>query len=136
MKIETTAYIKDGKLFVRNRSYIEREAVKSGVLEFDVIIQKKSKHRSVSQNRWYWAAMQILSEHLGYTKNEMHEIAKFKFLKVELVNEKTGEVFERIRNTPELTTVEFSVYMEEIIKWSAETFDVLLPYPNEQLTII
>lgn len=134
-KFETTAYFKDGKLLIRNRSQLESEALNSGLNEFDVVIQKKSKHRSAEQNRWYWSCVTILANELGYSKEEMHEILKFKFLKAELADTKTGEVFEYLKSSANLTTVEFSTFMESLIQWSAETFNVVLPMPNEQIGI-
>lgn len=136
MKAETTAYVKDGILFFRNKAFIEGYCIKSGVTEFDVTIENKKKHRSVQQNRWYWAAIKILADHTGYTSNEMHEVCKLKFLKVELVNEKTGEVLEYVKSTTDLSTTEFSVYMDELRLWAAENFSLEIPLPNEQLTII
>ena len=132
MKIETTAYVKDGKLLFRNRAFVEGYCIQSGLTEFEVTIEKKKKHRSIQQNRWYWAAIKIMADHTGYTSNEMHEVCKLKFLKVELVNEKTGEVFEYVRSTTDLTTTEFSNYMDEIRLFAAETFSLEIPLPNEQ----
>lgn len=131
-KIETTAYIKDGKLWLRNRAQVEGEALASGINEFEVVIQKRKKHRSVEQNRWYWACVTIIANELGYRKDEMHEIIKFKFLKSERVDEKSGEVFEYLRSSADLSTTEFSVFMDNLIQWSSETFNIKLPLPNEQ----
>lgn len=136
MKIETTGYLKDGHVKFRNLDRFKEELLKSGWTEFEVTICKKSKHRSTQQNRWWWSCINILSNHLGYSKDTMHEICKYKFLKRELVDEKTGEVFEYLKSTTELTTTEFSVLIESFIQWSAETFNCVLPYPNEQITLL
>jgi len=136
VKIETTGYTKDGNVFFRNQKQISKDILQSGWSEFEVTICKKSKHRSVSQNRWYWQCVTILANELGYSKDQMHEICKFKFLKHELVDEKTGEVFEYLKSTTELTTTEFSTLIESLIQWSAETFNCVLPYPNEQTTLL
>jgi hypothetical protein len=136
MKIEFTGYTKDGIVFFRNQKQVAKDILASGWSEFEVTIQKKSKHRSTQQNRWWWSCITILSNHLGYTKTEMHEICKYKFLKSEKVNEKTGEVLEYLKSTTELTTTEFNVLIESMIQWSAETFNCVLPYPNEQLELL
>ena len=40
------------------------------------------KQRSNQQSRYYWGiVVQILSEHTGFTKDEVHELLKRKFLK-------------------------------------------------------
>ena len=80
--------------------------------------------------------MTIMAEHLGYQKEEMHEICKYRFLKRELVNENTGEVYEYLKSTTDLTTVEFSELIEVVIQWSAESFSIILPMPGEQLSMI
>jgi len=136
VKIETTGYTKDGNVFFRNQKQISKDILQSGWGEFEVTICKKSKHRSTQQNRWWWCCVTILSNELGYSKDQMHEICKFKFLKHELVDEKTGEVFEYLKSTTELTTTEFSTLIESLIQWSAETFNCVLPYPNEQTTLL
>lgn len=133
---ETTAYVKDGTLLIRNRKQLELEALNSGLNEFDVVIKKKTKNRSVLQNRWWWACMTILGAELGYRKHEIHEICKFRFLKAEMVNEKTGEVFEYLKSTSDLTTTEFSTLIETVIQWADETFKVKLPMPNDQLDLV
>jgi hypothetical protein len=135
-KIEFTGYTKDGNVFFRNQKQVSKDILQSGWTEFEVTIEKKSKHRSTQQNRWWWSCITILSNHLGYSKDQMHEICKYKFLKRELVDEKTGEVFEYLKSTTDLTTTEFSVLIESLIQWSAETFNCVLPYPNEQITLL
>lgn len=132
MKFETSAYVSDGKLFFRNKGKLEQEIIASGLKEFDVTIEKKKKHRSAEQNKWYWACVTIIANELGYQKDEMHEIIKFKFLKGEKVDEKSGEVFEYLRSSADLSTTEFSVFMENLIQWAIQTFNITLPMPNTQ----
>lgn len=139
MKFEytTTAYYNSiGLLCIRNSEQLKAECKKTDLKEFEVVFKSKSKHRSTQQNRWWWACINILSNELGYSKDQMHEICKYKFLKHELVDEKTGEVFEYLKSTTELTTTEFSTLIESLIQWSAETFNCVLPYPNEQTTLL
>lgn len=109
------------------------------LLSFDgnieVIIRKKRKGRSTQQNRWYWACVTILSKHTGYTRDEMHEIIKYKFLKKERIHESTGEVFEYIGHTSQLTTTEFSEFIESFIMWAGQTLACTLPYPEQQVNL-
>ncbi len=97
-----------------------------------ILIKKKKKTRSLEQNRWMWACTTILSNELGYDKEEMHEIIKYKFLTKEKVNETTGEVLKYVGSTASLTTFEFTQFMEALVRWAAETFSIILPYPGEQ----
>jgi hypothetical protein len=74
----------------------------------------------------------IMSNELGYTKDEMHEILKYKFLKKEKVNENTGEIFEYIGSTAKLTKGEFVDLIEDLVRWSSESLGIILPMPGEQ----
>lgn len=91
----------------------------------------KSK-RSEQQNKYWWAVVTILSKEIGYTKNELHEILKFKFLKRSKIVESTGEALEYIESTTKLNKSDFADMTSELIRWSAETFNVILPIPGEQ----
>ena len=138
MKFEflTSAYWKENILMVRNRMQLQSECEKTGLKEFDVIVKSKSRNRSTQQNRYYWLCVQIVAGELGYSREEMHSIIGYKFLKREKVNEETGEVFEYIESTTKLSTTEFISFMDDFTRWSAEHLNIILPEPNQQLTII
>lgn len=102
----------------------------------ELTIQKLKSTRSSQQNRLWWLYVGILSKELGYTKDELHEILKYKFLKREKVDEKTGEVFEYLGSTTKLNKTEFADMVNELIRWSAETFDIVLPLPNTQTELL
>ena len=103
---------------------------KGKAISIDLKLKRSS--RSAEQNRLWWVYMTILSKELGYTKVEIHEICKFKFLKKEIVDEKTGEVFQLLGSTAKLSKSEFSDLVAELQQWSAETFNVDLPSPGEK----
>lgn len=119
---------------------ISKPAVARGLKNFigkpvQMIIRNKLKHRSLAQNKVQWWYYTEISAHTGYTKNEVHEICRVLFLKTEKVNEATGTVFELVKSTTELTTVEHMEYSESIRRWAAMEFGINLPEPNEQQTI-
>ena len=60
--------------------------------------------RSGQQNNYYWNIINILSEELGYTKQEMHMTIKNHF-KV------------------------FGDFIEELVRWSAIELNVVIPDP-------
>ena len=64
------------------------------------------------------------------------DLMKYQFLKMETVNEKTGEVITSIRATSSLTTSEMMDFIANIQQWSAETLDLYIPDPNEQIELI
>jgi hypothetical protein len=81
------------------------------------VAQKKSK-RSESQNARYWAFLTAFGNHLGYTKDEMHDLCKQKFLSE--VVEINGEMFKVMKSTPNTKTDEFAQYMTMCEMWGAE----------------
>ena len=90
--------------------------------------------RSNPQNRWYWGVcIDMISEHTGFTSDEVHEILKHKFLNKEVViKEKVKKYFFHItKSTTELTTGEFKRYMEDIQRWASESLGLVIPDPNQ-----
>lgn len=98
----------------------------------EIIVKRKSAKRSDRQNRYWWVLVTILSSELGYTKEEMHEILKYKFLKREKVDQNTGLVFEYLGSTAELNKMEFADLTTEMKRWAQTDLDILLPDPGEQ----
>lgn len=93
----------------------------------EVIIRKPKTKRSDLQNNYYWGVvLEILSKELGYDQDELHEILKYKFLKIE-----STLGMEYIRSTTKLTTGEFEEYLEKIKRWAAEFLGINIPNPNE-----
>jgi len=132
-KLEFTGYVRNGVLIVRNKHEFEQSVKRFDGKDVEIIVQKKRLVRSIQQNRLWWLYMTLLSEATGYTKDEMHDICKFKFCKRERVIEKTGEVIEYLQDTSRMTRTEFSEVVDKVIQWAAE-MDIILPIPNEQLS--
>jgi len=101
----------------------------------EITIQRLKSTRSAQQNRLWWLYMGIIGSELGYTKDECHEIFKYKLLKRERVDERTGEVFEYLGSTTKLNKTEFAELVNELIRYCAETLQIILPLPNTQLEI-
>lgn len=124
--------VNDGKLQKNVRIQIANELREFNGKRIEIKIQKLKSVRSQQQNRYWWAIVTILAKEIGYTKNEMHEILKFKFLKRSKIVENTGEILEYIESTTKLNKSDFADMTSELIRWSAETFNVILPIPGEQ----
>jgi hypothetical protein len=93
---------------------------------FEEVLRQQKSQRSLNQNRYYFGVcLEILSQHLGYTSDEMHEICKFKFLKTM----KAG--LEYVRSTTKLNTSEMEEYLEKIRKWADIELNCFVPLPNE-----
>lgn len=97
--------------------------------EVQVLIEPKKKRRSDRQNAYYWGVIiEILSDHTGYSPEEMHEALKSKFLG--FYDKKTG--LRVVTSSAEQDTVEFENYMSQIRAWASEN-DIFIPLPNEQI---
>ena len=96
---------------------------------------KELRLRTTPQNRYYYGVVvTLLSDHTGYSKNEIHEMLKNKFL-TEVIAIKTPKklLLERTtRSSTELTTAEFEEYLSQITQWAAEELSVVIPEPNDK----
>ena len=97
--------------------------------EVQVLIEPKKKRRSDRQNAYYWGVViEILSDHTGYSPEEMHEALRNKFLG--FYDKKT--CLRVVSSSAEQNPVEFEKYLTQIRAWASEN-DVFIPLPNEQL---
>jgi len=137
MKLEYYTNVNEaGEMQRSTAAKIKHEVTHFAGKRIQITIERLKVKRSDRQNRLWWAYMNLLSNELGYDKDEMHEICKFKFLKREKVCEITGEIFEYLGSTAKLTKIEFAEVTSQLIRWSAETFKIILPQPGEQWEII
>ena len=94
----------------------------------EVVVRKKKSQRSIQQNKAYFGiAVDILCEHTGFNREEMHEALKQKF--ASRVDEKTGLTI--VESTADMDTVRFCQYYEDIQRWATEFLGVYIPDPNE-----
>ena len=92
----------------------------------EVIIRKPRTKRSDVQNSYYWGVViELLSKELGYDKDEIHEILKYKFLQSNAMG------MPYIKSTTKLSTGEFEEYLSKIKQWAAEFLHIVIPDPNE-----
>lgn len=136
MKITYYSNVKDGKLQSNVSKSIALELKQFEGKRVEINIQKLKSSRSTQQNRLWWMYVGIIAKEIGYTKDELHEILKFKFLKKEKVDEKTGEVFEYVGSTAKLSKTEFAELVDGLIQWASDTFGIALPMPNEQTELL
>lgn len=91
-----------------------------------------SKGRSNNQNRYYWGVIvKLLSDHTGFTDEEINEILKHQFLS----KQKTWNdmVFYIPKSTSSLKTTEMEEYLSKVRRWASETLEVFIPDPNEYI---
>lgn len=136
MKLEYYSNVIEGRLQKNVAASIAEDLKKFEGKRICLTIGRLKSTRSNAQNKYWWTLMNILSKELGYTKDEIHEICKYKFLKLEKVDPASGEIFEYLGSTTKLNKTEFADMVNELIRWSAETFDIVLPLPNEQTELL
>jgi len=109
--------IEKGKMSLLNRTEFDNAISK---LQGEYYIElKETGVRSAQQNNYYWKIVGILGEELGYTEQEMHATIKNHF---------------NIESTKTLSTKEFSVFIERIIRWSAVDMNIVIPDPKALLS--
>jgi len=141
MKQEFISLIKDGKLQPSTTNNILK--VLSGLegKRVRITLEKVSAKRSLQQNAYLHLLFTIFTESLNelgndFTMDEVKELCKTKFLLIEVMNVETGEVIgQRIKGTSEMTKTELNLFIENIIRWAADYFSIVLPYPSEQLEV-
>jgi len=130
------AHVKDGRLFITNRRvFDERIARFDERWTLEVTVRRLRATRSAQQNRYWWGVcVELVSQHTGYTPEEVHEIAKQMFLPKRLaVSDGNGEVvgeFVMGGSSRALNTLEFGEFVERFRQWAAETLDVVIPDPE------
>lgn len=104
----------------------------------DVEIKVLKNNRSTQQNKYYWGVVvDLISDHTGYTPEEVHEIIKYKFLTEYFhyheSNEHTALVYEipKTKSTTGLKSNEFEDLMSQIREWASLKLGVYIPDPNE-----
>lgn len=97
--------------------------------------KETKKIRSNEQNRYYFGVIvDLLSKHTGFTREEMHEVLKHKFLRRTMWIPKKDGVKEMsiiTHSTTDLTTKQFEEYTSEVRMWASADLGLFLPEPNE-----
>ncbi len=97
-----------------------------------------STTRSTPQNRYYWGVViDILSNHIGYTSDETHEILKHKFLRDWKKIKTSKGIFEYVytKSTTGLSTRDMENYLGRIREWAVIDLNCSIPEPHEMQTL-
>jgi len=131
---------KDGAAHIVNRYHLTQwfEQNKNG--KFTLKIERRKKKRSTNQNAYYWGVViplvrdRLLQLGNEFSLQDTHEALKARFNTKEVYNEH-GVVDELVQSTGILSTGEFMEYLDKIQRWSNTFLDLIIPQPNEPLTI-
>ncbi len=133
-----------GALRIYNRPLFEedvRAMSRDKDLAVTIEVKVKKYRRSNEFNNYYWGVVVAMIverlRELGHDvdRDLAHEFLKGRFLYSELTDPSTGEVMRIPKKTSELATGEFMEYLEHVKQFAAETLDLYIPDPNEQLEI-
>lgn len=130
----TSGFVKDGELIIRNRRGWRRALSGFRRCEVVVTLECRHAHRSQAQNRYLWGVVYaLLSEHTGYTADELHAWAKAKFLPKALAFANgNGEVIDELvigGSTAKLNKLQFGDFIEHVRRFAAEHLGVVIPDP-------
>jgi hypothetical protein len=136
-RVEEYVYIQSGKVQLRNPDRYN-EAVRS--LADGLYLNSITKvydNRTGNQNRYYWgvvikAFVDGTAEEWGdpVSAEEAHDFLKEKFNFSEHINEDTGEAIRIPRSTADISTVEFTQYIERCRLFIEEWFHIEIPDPE------
>lgn len=89
------------------------------------VMEIRHSDRTTQQNRFYWALLRDISEQLRpqskiYDADTWHEYFKTKYLIPKMFKLPNGKLKEVERTTTELTKVEFTDYVEQVLAFATE----------------
>ena len=139
--IQFFLHIKDGKVYNRDMVATAFKSLQDG--RYFVKIAA-NKNRSNQQSRYYWGCMlpMVLDglQDAGFNEIKdvatVHELLKKLFLERKMVSEKTGDEIKIPGSTAKLSTTEFNIFIDEVIRWASEYLSISINYPNEQIQLI
>lgn len=134
MQVKHYGYIdSSGKLMLSNPESFKQELINLKERNVFVVVGDEKPTRSNNQNRYYWSVvLGLLSEHTGYTPDEMHEVLlqKFSVKKEVKIGDETHFIKSR---SHKMKTDEFQEYLEKIRLFAATELNIIIPLPGEIL---
>lgn len=87
-------------------------------------------NRSNKQNSYLWGVVyKLISDEIGHTPEECHEIFKAKFLPRYMVE--VADIKETITmSTTCLDIVEFKEYIDKVVRFASEKLSIVIPDPK------
>lgn len=125
------ATIKSGKLEY-NRYAFDAYAKKHGDGEYEMELTPKGEGKTRRQLRYiYGVIIPAISEHLGYSKDDIKQYIKRRFGVVfEYVDIDTGEVKTEPKSFADYRKGEMTALLDETILWASE-IGVHVPHPED-----
>lgn len=122
--------VKDGGFVPDNETDLDITFQLLDTHRVEVNFKRVTKQRSNPQNKYYWSVViPTISNVTGYTRDEMHEVLKYRFLQVAVGKDITMKM---VKSTADLKTDEFQLYLSDIRNWAREILGTFIPHPNEK----
>ncbi len=104
--------------------------------EYIYSIKKNRSVRSVSQNNFYWAVIQLYAIHTGHTQKEIDGMFRMD-RHFEIVEyPKSGRREKIPKDTSDLKTDEFTFLCNNLLQWGRENFPEVIVPRKEDLTYV
>lgn len=104
-------------------------ALSSESLPYEIVAKPYKRNRSVEQNDFYWTLLTHISQETGYTKDDLHDMLRYKFLGMQK-KEVAGVNIEYLPSSTKLKVGEMADYLTQIEAWSAQ-LGICLPIMEE-----
>lgn len=90
-------------------------------------IAPPKKVRSVQANKFLWGVVyKSISQHTGYTTEEVHDLCRNEFLPRKFIKIGTKEHQQR-KSTAELSVAEFQEYLSRVEAWAGAELGIAMP---------
>jgi hypothetical protein len=91
---------------------------------------RKKSQRTIKQNALYWGVvLSAIQQETGHDKEELHRFFCAEYLKGTInIN---GLELGTVASTTQLSTTEFKVYIEKIIRFAGEFLKIDIPMPED-----
>ena len=97
--------------------------------EIELTVRKRYRSRGLKANAYLWVIYNYISEHTGYTPEEIHGLCKVMFLKG--TRNLWGKIYETVGSTAILDTLEFTNYIEKVKLWALQDLNITVPEAQE-----
>src|SRR4030066_1560318 len=137
MKHKFISVVKNGKFQPSITKSILKVIEGKDGKKFIITIEKLSAKRSLAQNAYLHLLFTIFKDGLNdlgndFSMERVKSLCKAKFALRDEVNEATGEIIgQYIQDTHDMNKEELNIFIENIIRWAADYFHIVLPYPNQ-----
>ncbi len=125
MRLDFHGTVQAGKLELERRVDFMTAVRHLDGKDVTLTLEKRSKKRSKSQNNWFHQICHLCSESSGYDFEKVKEIFKQRFLLIA-----DDGKYAYCRATSSLNTAEMALFLENVLRFAAEEWGVVVPDPD------